>query len=218
MELTEAQIKKLIDDAAAKGAEGVLAKLPEIVTPLITEANKPTADALAALATKVEENAKPKPGEGAPGGEGGDAGDEDKGASGGKKGKGDESGAVAAALKKVQDDLAAMRTERDNEQSQKAVAARVSDFLNTKRPNLPPAARKVIEKALLKAAPKDDAAIEATLTEYVNDAQAMGVDTKPFMADYKGEGGKAGDPASDAAAAEAKKIKDITERAHTRAL
>ena len=223
--MTEDQIKKFITDALkaanTESAEAIKAAIGEALKNATPELIKPVQDAITALTTRVDSVEKKATAD-----DGGDAGDEDKGASGGGKGKKgavDIDAVVAAVAKalepklKVVDELHAKTTKAEGDA---ANTARVKAWLKANRPNLPKAAIESWEAKLLAAGAKDEAGIAAAfeaelrLLKPILGEEAV----KPFMADFKGEGGKAGDTASDEKAASEKKAKEILERGTVRTL
>lgn len=213
--MNEEQIKKAIADGIAGALKGlpdlIKAALPETIKAAlpaaIADALKPTTEAVAALGTRLEGVEKkaaetPKP--------------EAKKEGEGKTGAVDIDAVVAAVAKalepklKVVDELHAKTTKAEGDA---ANTARVRAWLKANRPNLPKASLESWEAKLLAANAKDEAGVAAAFEAEIKLlTPILGADAvKPFMADFKGEGGKAGEggSAADADAEAAKLIEQM---------
>ncbi len=215
--MTEEQIKKLIADALKASDEKTAAalktqladllktQLAESLKTTLAEALKPATDGLAALTTKVEaiEKAAPKP--------------DDKKTPAAPEG-------VAAAVKAALDEFAKglepqlklvgeMHAKTTAQEGAAVNKARVEAWLKTNRPNLPKASIESWVSKLTAANAKDDAGVATAFdAELKLLTPILGADAvKPFMADFKGEGGKPGEGggADDKKAIEAQAIKHL---------
>lgn len=153
-----------IGAALSTQIETAVAGVGETVKTQVTEALSP-------IATQIEEIKKAAPNPGAP--------------KPGDKPEPDMPAWAKAMMEKV-DGLA---TERAAEKEGATVAGAVKGYLDKHLPNLGES-RAVIERRLVAAKCKDEAAIKTAVTELREEYRLAGVDVKKFDADPKGEGAK----------------------------
>ena len=145
----------------------VVTKALEPVTLKLTENETKLTELAKAPAPKPED--KPKPGE---------------------KPAGGESDAKIAALEKQLADLSASIT---GERTTAQLTQQAEAYLTQHLPNISPAARPLLVKAIVGAAPKDEASIKAVVEAKRAEAIAYGADkANPFGVSPKAEGGTPG--------------------------
>lgn len=162
LEVVGAALTTQVETAVAGVGETVKTTMTEALAPITSQIEE-IKKAPGSASRATEENPEGKPGA-----------------------SGDE---MPAWAKGLVDSVTALANERAAEKETQTVAGSVKAYLDKHLPNLGES-RAVIERRLVAAKCKDEAAIKAAVTELREEYRLAGVDVKKFDADPAGEGAK----------------------------
>lgn len=105
--------------------------------------------------------------------------------------KGDLAAAVQAAIKPLEDKLAAIEAEKASTAKASQTAALIEATLKAKRPNMTDEQRRVVAARIAAKSPGDETAVLAALGEVATELKALGADVKPMTTEPGAEGAAA---------------------------
>lgn len=116
---------------------------------------------------------------------------------------------VLASIGELTKRVETLTQERESERGRAETERRVTEYLNRTRPNMTPQARKRLTARLVAAAPKDETALAAATKDALDELSDYGVDVARLNTASPAAEGATKPPASDTAAAKARKLEEI---------